>query len=558
LEVPEKALQHVFVDVEANAEKTTTDDVRRDGRCMSYKNKSGTFTNKEHRLLRSIQATQTRKNQRQDKHFAARSIKEEACDDVLQNPNEQSEKESKLLKDVERKSRARREKLNEYLEQRKKLEDTKRKMAKPAFKTGIVHHSLNPNSINKYSAISTKISHNQPTMSTLHGSNDGKSRSRCNMTSSDRLKTKTIPTMLNIQTRNNPCGIRQQSAPKDSVANRMHKLAKEVKSRPNPKEGESTTSEDFLGETADVLSPIIEESSGDMSEDSLNCVTNSQDCFQELDKDKSDGEDKHELLQPPVDQLHHLAISTSTLPSCYLKESLIWFLKKGALTRTFYSYTQLHYLILKIMKMSDIDQNNVNNQANTCCPSLFSIAYYTLEKYRDRFDVEEKVDTLGESKSLSSQLKLAVVDSKDQGDKRFQESYANIIKDILDVNSDIILVSHPLLAETSQTEFQGFVAPALVPGTCENMELYRFLVEVFTWHGSLKGGEVVFSDFSAMIDEVMSIPNKLSVLHSYKELLNIKVHRQQMFKVYKSKDKDKMCLGEWIKFAFEEVYKKMN
>ena len=55
---------------------------------------------------------------------------------------------------------------------------------------------------------------------------------------------------------------------------------------------------------------------------------------------------------------------------------------------------------------------------------------------------------------------------------------------------------------------------------------------------------------------------KLCVFNTYylllQELMKVKIHRQQMFKIYKSKDKDKMGLGEWIKFAFEEVYKKMN
>jgi len=539
LEVPGKALENVFVHVEASTEKATTDDSRRDGRLLSYKNRRETFASKEHRLLRSIQATQTRKTQRQDKHFAARSNKAEVCDDGLKNSNEQSDKESKLLNEVERKPKSRRQKLNEYLEQKKKLEDTKRKMAKPAFKTGIVHHSLNPLSINNYSALSTKIPRNQTTMSTKHGSNNGKSTFWCNMTSSDRLKTK------------NPCGIRKSIALKDSFANPMHNHSKEVKS----KQGVSSTVRECFEETPGVLSPIIEEYSGDNSEDSPNCVSNSQGCFQVTDKDKLDVKDKHGILQPPVDQLDQLAISNAHAMS---KETLTWFLKKGALIRTCYSYTQLHYLILKMIKMSDTEQDNVYNEANTYCPSLFSIAYYTLEKYRHRFDVEGNVDTLEETERSPRQRKLAVVVSKDQGDKRFQELYASIIGDILDVKSDIVLATHPLLTETSQTECRGFVASALVPGTCENIELYRFLVEVYTWHGSERGGEIAFSDFSVMIDEVMSIPNKVSVLHCYKELMKVKIHRQQMFKIYKSKDKDKMCLGEWIKFAFEEVYKKMN
>ena len=161
-EVPSKPLENIFLEVDGNAENTNTEDVKQDKRQFVYKNKRGKFSNKESRVLRSMQATRKRRDQRQERHFAARSKDLNDASEEGQNKENLNESCSPKKSDgVESKSRARRKKLNEYLDQKKKLEDMKRKMAKPAFKVGIVHHSLTPDDFNNDNVFSTTMCGNK-------------------------------------------------------------------------------------------------------------------------------------------------------------------------------------------------------------------------------------------------------------------------------------------------------------------------------------------------------------------------------------------------------------
>ena len=62
----------------------------------------------------------------------------------------------------------------------------------------------------------------------------------------------------------------------------------------------------------------------------------------------------------------------------------------------------------------------------------------------------------------------------------------------------------------------SFVENALLPGSVENNELYRFLKEVFTEHDRDKNGTVDMGEISEMINEVLKIPRKLKISHPYK------------------------------------------
>jgi len=110
-------------------------------------------------LVRSMK----RKDRRQEKHFAARSDRLKEVNEEGENKeNEDDDVESKKAKT---KQETRRQKLNDYLEQKKKLEDMKRKLAKPAFKVGIVHHSLAPkftDDSDSYNVFSTTMPNNTP------------------------------------------------------------------------------------------------------------------------------------------------------------------------------------------------------------------------------------------------------------------------------------------------------------------------------------------------------------------------------------------------------------
>jgi len=125
-----------------------------------YKRRNMAFdTNaRERRTLKSMQASERRKSSRQSHQFAGRKFDEDIFDEVCGENDENKpttvnlnklNTKSKIPKEnvelpTKSKTKSRKEKLAEYLDQKKKLEDVKRKHAKPAFKVGIVHHPMAP------------------------------------------------------------------------------------------------------------------------------------------------------------------------------------------------------------------------------------------------------------------------------------------------------------------------------------------------------------------------------------------------------------------------------
>jgi len=135
-------------------------DVLKEGqwRDRMYKRRNMNFdtTSREKRTLKSIQVSERRKSSRQSHQFASRKI-DEAPAIEEQEENEENEpgsskhenrvklgKDQKVGNTKDSKSKTRKEKLAEYLEQKKKLEKEKKKNSKPAFKVGVVHHPMAP------------------------------------------------------------------------------------------------------------------------------------------------------------------------------------------------------------------------------------------------------------------------------------------------------------------------------------------------------------------------------------------------------------------------------
>merc|ERR1719318_87667 len=123
------------------------------------------------------------------------------------------------------------------------------------------------------------------------------------------------------------------------------------------------------------------------------------------------------------------------------------------------------------------------------------------------------------------------------------------------------LYHHPILDASDKQQFLEFVKSALVPGTTENTELYRFLVEVFAEHDVDKDGVITIKEFPLMISEVLKIPKKVLLVHPAMKLVEDDVkreeyqeedvkreeHQETLFKTYSTKNR--MSLDEWLKLA---------
>ena len=98
----------------------------------------------------------------------------------------------------------------------------------------------------------------------------------------------------------------------------------------------------------------------------------------------------------------------------------------------------------------------------------------------------------------------------------------------------------------------------------ENVELYWFMLELFTDHDTTKCGRVNISQFPTMMSELVKTPKKLGLstpaevkLKSFyvKTDLSVQGQYETLFKKYDPRGDGNLTIDEWVKLATQEVFK---
>jgi len=83
----------------------------------------------------------------------------------------------------------------------------------------------------------------------------------------------------------------------------------------------------------------------------------------------------------------------------------------------------------------------------------------------------------------------------------------------------------------------------------ENVELYWFMLELFTDHDTTKCGRVNISQFPTMMSELVKTPKKLGLSTPDEG------QYETLFKKYDPRADGNLTIDEWVKLATEEVFK---
>merc|ERR1712243_491656 len=68
---------------------------------------------------------------------------------------------------------------------------------------------------------------------------------------------------------------------------------------------------------------------------------------------------------------------------------------------------------------------------------------------------------------------------------------------------------HPIIDHGSVDQYKIFIKAAMASSTCpEHVELYWYMLEIFTDHDSDKDGIIKMAEFPAMMNEFLTIPKK--------------------------------------------------
>ena len=502
------------------------DGQRRDKRQYTYKRKGINFTSttKDNRTLRSMKVTERRKGSRESMHSAGRVIDDAEHLDMLDEKDEnqdsvfdtKSSPKSKIS-DVQKKSRIRREKLNEYLDQKKKLEDLKRKMAKPAFKVGIVHHPAAPTSgvdtTARPNLFSTTLNTSKvaPRLSKAKSSNHTIRRTKSDLTG-ERSKAfvfsvKDINKDLSTLPKTKLVSVVEDQIP-DS-------LTKEVS--PDSK---TATSDLYKGLSLVPVSKV-EENFPDVQNHDPYLPTIAEDVTEDVHEvvidqlsDLEEQETKDNDASSEIMQFDHLTITNSscstknTIGFTKSREAFIWFVKKATLDRRSYAHTELYHWLLKMFAESDINKEGLVRKASFI--KMFDMAV-SIRRMYGYAPVESELYETEQEKEQAMENMFNSMDIGGTGVITFNEWYQFSVKHILAKTAT--LYPHPIFDASDKQQLMTFIKAVLVPGSKENTELYRFLVEVFAEHDADKDGVITIKEFPAMIYELMEIPKKVLIAH---------------------------------------------
>merc|ERR1719378_194356 len=110
---------------------------------------------------------------------------------------------------------------------------------------------------------------------------------------------------------------------------------------------------------------------------------------------------------------------------------------------------------------------------------------------------------------------------------------------------------HPIIDQGSVEEYKKFIETAINKSdSSEALELYWYMVEMFTEHDLQKEGFVKMENFASMMHEFLATLVKHGLKTPSKD------DYETIFKKYDPRSDGRLTVDEWMSLAKEEVYMK--
>merc|ERR1711915_883941 len=186
------------------------------------------------------------------------------------------------------------------------------------------------------------------------------------------------------------------------------------------------------------------------------------------------------------------------------KEDFIWFVKKAVQDQKSYSNSELYHSLLKIFVDADTNKDGLVSKASfsklidaaATMPRAYGYAPADSELYKT--DAEK--DAARHKMFDSMDLKSTGVITFDEWLKFSREHIAA---------KTATLDPHPIIDHGSVEEYKKFIKTAIEsPEGSEAVELYWYMLEIFTDHDLNKEGFVKLAEFPSMMNQVLAVPKK--------------------------------------------------
>merc|ERR1712065_96704 len=213
------------------------------------------------------------------------------------------------------------------------------------------------------------------------------------------------------------------------------------------------------------------------------------------------GTSKSEDLQ--VSQSHLFTMSSTTAPVNTFnksKEDFIWFVKKAVQDQKSYSYSEMYHCLLKMFV--DADTNKDGLVSKSSFSKLIDAAASLPRAYGYAPEDSELYKTEAE-KDAARQKMFDSMDLKSTGVITFDE-WLKFCKDHIAAKTST-MDPHPIIDQGSVEEYKKFVETAINKSdSSEAVELYWYMVEMFTEHDLQKEGFVKMENFASMMHEFLA------------------------------------------------------
>merc|ERR1712227_87825 len=248
----------------------------------------------------------------------------------------------------------------------------------------------------------------------------------------------------------------------------------------------------------------------------------------------------------------YLLFSSSSKMSCPVntfnksKEDFIWFVKRAVSDKKSYSHSELYHSLLKLFADADTNRDGLVSRASfsklidaaAAMPRAYGYAPEDSELYK----TEAEKDAARQKMFDSMGLKSTGVITFDEWLKFCQEHIAA---------KTATMDPHPIIDHGSVEEYKEFIKVAICPTPCpQQVELYWYMLEIFTDHDSDMDGIIKMAEFPAMMNELLAVPKKHNLpVPSEGEY-------ETLFKKYDPRNDGRLTVDEWMSLATQEVYKK--
>merc|ERR1712198_619861 len=191
--------------------------------------------------------------------------------------------------------------------------------------------------------------------------------------------------------------------------------------------------------------------------------------------------------------------STSTAVNTFnkSKEDFIWFVKKAVQDKKSYSYSELYHSLLKIFVDADTNRDGLVSKASFSklidAAASMPRAYGYAPADSDLYKTEEEKNIARQKMFDSTDLKSTGVITFDEWLKFCREHIAA---------KTATMDPHPIIGQGSVEEYKKFIQTAINKSeSAEAVELYWYMVEMFTEYDQQKEGFIKMENFASMMHE---------------------------------------------------------